>query len=141
MGLDNGIILRTKHEVKFPSELNMIECVDYGFADDNKTVAFYEYHLCYWRKCYSLRQDIIHDINMNSESYCKLLTIDDVKNIWHILNYYNKKKHWNRAESIWEWRDIKDSIRRHLLRLEWLIYFMKTHEDESDFAVLFYDSY
>lgn len=134
MGLDNGIIFRTKHSIAFPPELGEVDVFD--DTDDDT----FEYSLCYWRKCYSLRLSVISALDMDFTSYEKTLNLDDVKAIWGVVKHYENKKNWKSCDSIWEWRDIKWVLREQLLRLEWLIEYMKLHKGD-DYSVYFYDSY
>lgn len=139
MGLDNGLLLHTKDPVDFPKEI-----ADYvkGISVDLRSPFPYKYELCYWRKCWNLRRAIGRSIGAESiECVGKpWLTISDVKNIWHAINHINSKRVWEEGDSIWTWREIKDHLERDLLMLDWLIFFMRQH-DEKEYMVEFYDSY
>ena len=143
MGLDNGIELRSKRELNIPPELVRVRNnLEYYEHDDYPCV----YNICYWRKCWNIRHAIgialkVEDFNDVGK---EKLTINDVKNIWHVINYLNCKKVWDETDSIWSYKEIRGILDDDLLALEWLIQFM--HDDTRAFAnqevyVDFYDSY
>lgn len=138
MGLDNGIYLHTKKPIKFPTE---IDNYVWEFSTESDTFS-YHYELCYWRKCWNIRHEIGRALQAQSmEDVAKAwLTIADVKNIWRAIQQLYSKRAWESGESIWTWSEIKDHLTRDLLILEWLISFMRQHE-ESEYIVEFYDSY
>lgn len=139
MGLDNGLLLYTKGPIDFPKEI-----ADYitNLSVDLRSPFPYKYELCYWRKCWNLRREIGHAIGAASIEYIgkSWLTISEVKNIWHAINQLSSKHAWENGDSIWSWTEIKDHLARDLLIIDWLIYFMR-HHDESEYMVEFYDSY
>lgn len=138
MGLENGVRLHTKNPVKFPAE---IDNYIWEFSTESDTFS-YHYELCFWRKCWNIRREIGHALQAQSmESVAKAwLTIADVKNIWRAIQQLYSKRAWESGESIWTWSEIKDHLTRDLFMLEWLISFMRQHE-ESEYMVEFYDSY
>lgn len=138
MGLENGIILHTKEPVKFPAE---IDTYTWEFSAENSTFP-YHYELCYWRKCWNIRCEISHALKAQGIECIAAawLTIADVKNIWRAIQQLYSKRAWESGESIWTWSEIKDHLTRDLLILEWLISFMRQHE-ENEYMVEFYDSY
>ena len=136
MGLENGLILHSDRKIEFPSEIK-----DYinGYVSiqDKK----YHYELCYWRKCWNIRREMSYIISAPLDYVAKFgLDILEVKNLWRALNDLNDKRSWESGESIWIYEEIKDHLTRDLLILEWLIFFMRQHE-ESEYTVEFYDSY
>lgn len=138
MGLDNGIYLHTKKPVKFPTEID-----NYVWEFSTKSDIFpYHYELCYWRKCWNIRREISHALKAQGIECVAAawLTITDVKNIWRAIQQLYSKRAWESGESIWTWSEIKDHLTRDLLILEWLISFMRQHE-ENEYMVEFYDSY
>ena len=130
MGLDNGLILHTKEPVDFPKELNI--------NDWWQSNGQYHYGICYWRKCWNIRREVAYIIEAPLDYVAKYgLDISEVKNIWRAINELNSKRAWESDESIWSYNEIKDHLDRDLLRLEWLISFMRDHECQVEF----YDSY
>ena len=141
MGLDNGLILHSKEPIDFPREI--IDYIDKLPVDAHTARTFpYKYELCYWRKCWNLRREIGHALGAANVEYVdkSWLTISDVKNIWHAINQLSSRRVWESGDSIWSWSEIKDHLARDLLIIDWLIYFMRQHE-ESEYMVEFYDSY
>ena len=130
MGLDNGLDLHTKKPVDFPKELNI--------NDWWQSNGEYHYGICYWRKCWNIRREVAYIIEAPLDYVAKYgLDISEVKNIWRAINELNSKRAWESDESIWSYNEIKDHLDRDLLRLEWLISFMRDHECQVEF----YDSY
>lgn len=138
IGLDNGLTLHTKKPVNFPAE---IDNYTWEFSAENYAFS-YHYELCYWRKCWNIRREIGHALHAQDMEYVAKawLTIADVKNIWRAIQQLYSKRAWESGESIWTWSEIKDHLTRDLLILEWLISFMRQHE-ENEYMVEFYDSY
>lgn len=143
MGLDNGIIMRSKKHIEVPRELERAsESICSAYSDGYT----FEYDLCYWRKCWNIRYaiatslDTVADLSVGKSD----LTIQDIKNIWYDINYLNHKRVWDEGDSIWTYKEIRDNLDSALLTFEWLIYFMRKHEKEfknGDICVEFYDSY
>lgn len=130
MDLDNGLILHTKEPVDFPKELNI--------NDWWQSNGQYHYGICYWRKCWNIRREVAYIIEAPLDYVAKYsLDISEVKNIWRAINELNSKRAWESGESIWSYNEIRDHLDRDLLRLEWLIDFMRDHECQVEF----YDSY
>ena len=139
MGLDNGLLLHSKEPVDVPVELSIVD-----FANYEATSPFpYTYDILYFRKCWNIRREVCAILGASYE-YCgkSWLTIGEVKNMWRALNELNSKKAWESGDSIWSYAEIKSRLDASLLALEWLIDFMRKHENEQDsFMVEFYDSY
>ena len=130
MGLDNGITIYKKN-------LNSSIILNESFIP-------LDYEVCYWRKCWGIRNDIIsylhntHEIQEDLYEY--ELTLEDLQAIYDILlSWYNKKK-WNESgRSIWDWKTIKEQLRYDCNRLAYLIAKKEVYGD--DLPVYFYDSY
>lgn len=113
MGLDNGIIVKNKNDTKE--------------------------EICYWRRCWNIRNKIFEIIEKHSnEEYKYSLSLDNVVDIYYMLKNLNKKNWFDDGSSIWDWEDIKKSIKRNIKALNKLIKRMKK---EPDLEVIFYDSY
>ena len=136
MGLDNGIILYTQTPIEnIPKELSD------RLNDICHTENGYEYDICYWRRCHNIRRNIADVLFGYPPEYCgkENLDIGDVKEIYHVIQYLNKRHIWDQIDndSIWSYDEIHDQLDDDLLYLEWLIYFMRRNECRVDF----YDSY
>lgn len=139
IGLDNGIILYTNRPIDpVPAELRgRIPEVQ----NANHTELGYEYGICYWRGCENIRRNISEELYGGPRVYCAKdeLDIGDVKAIWHVIDFLNRRHIWDQIDndSMWTYNEIHDMLDDDLLYLEWLIYFMKNNECRVDF----YDSY
>ena len=113
MGLDNGIIVKNKNDTKE--------------------------EICYWRRCWNIRNKIFEIIEKHSdEEYKYFLSLDNVVDIYYMLKNLNKKNWFDDGSSIWDWEDIKKSIKGNIKALNKLIKRMKK---EPELEVIFYDSY
>lgn len=130
MGLDNGITICKKN---LDSSIIL-----------NESFIPLDYEVCYWRKCWGIRNDIIDYLHntyeIQEELYEYELTLADLQAIYDILlSWYNKKK-WNESgRSIWDWKTMKEQLRYDCNRLVYLIAKKEVYGD--DLPVYFYDSY
>mgnify|MGYP006879537661 CR=1 FL=1 len=149
MGLDNGIIVRTKEKSEFfstmqransdidePIELD--EGIDNGFN--------YEYEVAYWRKCYGIRSHILSIIRRNHDEKTEgkfnfPLTVDDLKDIqWLIYQCSISKRYFDdQANSIFEYDAMRPILERQVRSLEILI--QEKLKQGDNIKVIFYDSY
>lgn len=138
MGLDNGIMLK----------LNIIDKgikVPKCFIHEN----WYEpgeYEVCYWRKCWGVRNKIITEV-FNEKTYPDKYEFevmpDDVLKIIKVLKYYDNEKNWNNDNStIWWYKEnkIHKQIREQIKCLKKLYSFLRKYPKE-DMVCYFYDSY
>lgn len=142
MGLDNGITLHSTRPIPIPKELVRV----YDDSQYEKTEDYpYAYSICYWRKCWNIRRAIALALGTDMEDASKDgLTISDIKNIWHAINYLNCKKVWDEGDSLWTYKEIRDNLDESLHALEWLINIMRYCKDGFLFGEMrleFYDSY
>ena len=130
MGLDNGIIIKANKEIKAPFWVKL----DF-FNNLNRTRA----EVCYWRKCWGIRNLIIDELNNGDEDFFEYrLSVSDIHNIRRVLKYFNNRKRWTRfGQSIWDWDEIKWKLVYQQINLYWLAQYMEKNEVE----VYFYDSY
>jgi len=136
MGLENGVVLYTKDPVDVALPLDFGERSTPTF-DGNE----YCYSICFWRKCWNIRRDIITALGGDYDDGNRdFLDVGDVKAIWHVINHLNKKKRWNEGDSIWTYKEIRDHLDGDLTALEWLIYVMRQLNPDN-YHVEFYDSY
>lgn len=130
MGLENGIII---YEDKLDSSVVL-----------NESFVPSDYEVCYWRKCWGIRDDIIHYLHQTyeiQEDSCEYeLTLTDLKAIYSILlSWYDKKKWEESGRSIWSWKTMKEQLRYDCNRLVYLIAKKEVYGD--DLPIYFYDSY
>lgn len=139
IGLDNGIILHTKKKVDIPIPLDLEDRLQPSFNGNE-----YEYEICYWRKCWNIRAGVKNAFHLSPEDVnLDFLAVGDVKEIWKVINFLNKKKRWehgDEGDSIWTYKEMRDHLDNDLTALEWLIYVMR-HTRSDEYRVEFYDSY
>lgn len=128
MGLDNGIILRDVN----PKELVVNKLINLDNLEDTSA------EICYWRKCWGIRNAIVEKLHFNDNEESKL-DVEDIPVIIKILfDFYGQTEWEEDADSIWEWDEFKDTLRQQIFNLIWLYDYMLAH---SDAEVIFYDSY
>lgn len=132
MGLDNGIIVRSnKADVKFS------RCEWYSVEEGT-------WEVCYWRKYWGLRNEVMQYLQKRYEwedEPARIdLTLEDVKIILTIVKEWKNKKRWNaESRSIWSYKEAKGNL---AYTIENLIYLIAKMEDfPNDIEVYFYDSY
>lgn len=124
MGLDNGIIVKTK--------INYPKFVDVTHINNTDEI-------CYWRKCWGIRNSIMALFPERTKTQSIFnLTREDIWDILNILKWFNNKNKWDTsANSIWEYHEFKPILKRQIKTLKWLYSYMNNHEVE----LYFYDSY
>lgn len=128
MGLDNGIILRDVNS----KELVVNKLINLDNLEDTSV------KICYWRKCWGIRNAIVGKLHFNDNEESKL-DVEDIPVIIKILfDFYGQTEWEEDADSIWEWDEFKDTLRQQIFNLMWLYDYMLEH---SDAEVIFYDSY
>ena len=131
MGLDNGIILKVNPENI--SVTNKLIKLDKTYSDNPET------EVCYWRKCWGIRNAIVKKFHFDKEGGEYKLDAEDIPAIIRILfSFYSKEEWEENADSIWEWEEFKDTLRQQILNLTWLYDYMLANPDVE---VYFYDSY
>lgn len=129
MGLDNGIILRDIN----PKELVVNKLINLDNLLEDTSI-----EICYWRKCWGIRNAIVEKLHFNDNEESKL-DVEDIPVIIKILfDFYGQIEWEEDADSIWEWDEFKDTLRQQIFNLMWLYDYMLEH---SDAEVIFYDSY
>lgn len=137
MGLDNGLLIKKKDGTKidfsiFPHELDSENFYEYN---DNSM------EVIYYRKCWGPRNEIIGKLMgpFDEEKYEYKVSFENLKEIYKIISHFNNKKVWeNDGCSIWEYSEMRDKLDQDLTILEWLMDYMRAHDD---LEVYFYDSY
>ena len=128
MGLDNGIILRDVN----PKELVVNKLINLDNLENTSA------EICYWRKCWGIRNAIVEKLHFNDNEESKL-DVEDIPVIIKILfDFYGQTEWEENADSIWEWDEFKDTLRQQIFNLMWLYDYMLAH---SDAEIIFYDSY
>lgn len=128
MGLDNSIAVKRNDYTNSILELQQFN-IDWD--KEHK----YNFEICYWRKCWGLRNDILYLIGHRwDEGYEFKLNIDDIDNIIALLKAYNSETWEN---SIWSWDEYEKYNKQYIKNLKELKNLMKKY----DLEVYFYDSY
>lgn len=135
MGLDNGLLCVNAPKTKeFESFRDM-------YHQKN------EIEICYWRKCWDFRNEIIRsglgiscsEVHNNPKDWI-LLTIPQVEEFRNILAKYTdieyvREHNWG---SIWLDKELVDIMKTELKRLDKFLMLMK---QQPGLKVYFYDSY
>lgn len=147
MGLDNGIILRHRNKEKIekilPNYVN-IGIDDYYTDTNQKSKNDTLWDVCYWRKCWGLRDRILEVLkNKGSddfEQYEFELMPDNLRAIRDILiDYLTRPFLWdNENRSIWDFKNMIDHLAQDVVNISWLINVLECDHKASAF---FYDSY
>ena len=136
MGLDNGITLIITPEIANSKMFKRFfgkKELYYSYTFETHTV-----DICYWRKCWGIRDDIIRHLELPTDGGRHFLTISNIEDIIDILGSYNRDN-WN---AIWDWDEPRKDSRKKRLKQEQkelrkLIKLMK----KCEAVVYFYDSY
>ena len=83
MGLDNGILLKTHNKINLDDWEIMPEYTTIEF-DEFYTKEYkdgYYYEICYWRKYWGLRNDVMRDLRFKDEGggRYEIEKVDDLK--------------------------------------------------------------
>ena len=81
MGLDNGIFLRSKRELRIP---NFVESSRYVETDDDGN-QYFEYYVLYWRKWWGFRNDVMNELGFADGDYSFPLTVEQLEKIQKIF--------------------------------------------------------
>lgn len=128
MGLDNGIILRDVNS----KELVVNKLINLDNLGNTSV------EICYWRKCWGIRNAIVEKLHLNDGEESKL-DVEDIPVIIKILfDFYGQTEWEEDADSIWEWDEFKDTLRQQIFNLVWLYNYVLEHPNVE---VIFYDSY
>ena len=137
MGLDNGIVLRSKTSggIKYLAENHNFYF--YDSSDDE---------IGYWRKCWNIRREILN--TFNDKDYdgfggCIYLTsVKDLVDMAETLKYFLREENWEEGESIWKWYIVLPSIAETIKKLRCLIEDIENGDISiDDLNIYFYDSY
>lgn len=96
------------------------------------------YEICYWRKCWGIRNAIIKWLKVDGDGDFKL-NKQDILAIIYILTYFFDEKVWDKeADSIWSFDEIRECILKQISNLYNLLAYWNSH---PNLEVYFYDSY
>ena len=142
MGLDNGITLRVKGEINPDAEILTIPGIEKDSWNDNSEPGFTYYDICYWRKCWNIR-DILFDAKGKENCGEYNFTVDELKEvrdgIYHAI--CKGPKVWNEENrSIWDFEEAMNFLPWDIVRISALIDYFQ-HEGAGRSEAFFYDSY
>lgn len=140
MGLDNGIILKTKKPLPAFGQVILQSLCEPDIYHDG----WFEYGVCHWRKCWNIRDDIYHilktdGVDVTPDDVNGIMSKDALKAIWCKLYSYCEKNWDYPAHTIWEWEIMEDIIENQLADIEYVLAFLSVYKGE--YEIIFYDSY
>lgn len=127
MGLDNGIMIRGKNHknLKLPHWTN-----DFWSNDTE---------ICYWRKFWGFRNEMVEEFHQKEECDDIELTIDDLPKVIELLEQFLEREYFeDNADSPWTYEEYLIYIIRNIENINALIDYM---EDHPEVTCYFYDSY
>ena len=144
MGLDNGIILRTKHMIN-PKDIPpyiKIELSDWEEDNDYNT-SYWDYDICYWRKCWNVQKAILElGVEEDNNGYYELTIYNICCIIDFLIEYLKFMEQWQwdyeDGNTIWEAEDMVAYIAQDIVNLNWLKEYLFTNRGS---VAIFYDSY
>ena len=102
----------------------------------------YDFEVCYWRKCWNVRNDILWLIGGRFDEKFKFnLTTEDVNNIVKLLQSYNSENWEESGGSIWDWDDEEWPYSEYIQRNIKDLMYLRVLMDKYKLEVYFYDSY
>ena len=142
MGLDNGIrlIMRQKIDPKEDILFNDFEKIDFDEFATNEYKDGYYYDVCYWRKCWNIREMIFDILDADRNSLSEKYEIDKPSQIQEISDRLYKMlqngEDWE--NSIWDFEDMITPLAYDIVNLAALKRIMTKY---TNVKVEFYDSY
>ena len=146
MGLDNGITLRVKGEINPDAEILTIPGIEKADLNDNTEQGFTYYEICYWRKCWNIRDILFancHDAEGKEDCGEYSFTVDELKEVRDSLYHTICKgpEAWNEENrSIWTFEEAMNFLPWDIVRISALIDYLQ-HDGAGRSEVFFYDSY
>ena len=145
MGLDNGIVLATKHKINIEELPEYVKIDADNWREKYDNSGYFYYDVCYWRKCWNIRGYILdfNNLDYDDEKYEYRLEKDHLillqRKFINYLCYMNKsEEEYMDGETIWEADVMINHLAREIVNLGWLIDFITEHPTSK---VIFYDSY
>ena len=139
MGLDNGIVYKSLHIFKLGVIKKFLPEDPIEFKHSESRI-----DICYWRKCWNVRRDILQILNRKPE-ICNTYTLSfsDITSIRKLMSsYLLRPSLWDEYSSFWSWAEMRRNIFNSYVALLWLERCVKKDiKMGRDFIVYFYDSY
>ena len=140
MGLDNRIYIRNRQTKELVRKEDII--------DKEYSQAYFpmllDTDICYWRKFWSFRNDVVFDI-LRDGNYCVELVFSDLYHIANKLERYMDKEYYESKKNcgtIWDWREYLLTIVKTLTNLKLLIDDIQNERiDLSKYEIVWGDSY
>ena len=134
MGLDNGIYVKSNSRAITRDMLPI--GIEYPFREDWRAG---QIHICYWRKCWGLRDNIITYFHGRSNESIILDKPSHAIELIKIITKFLDREVWEEdGYSIWEYNEIHDILIRDILNLAFIASFMYRN---PDVYLEFYDSF
>ena len=135
MGLDNGVEIRRNEHTSSILELRRFE-PEY---DKNHE---YDFEICYWRKCWNVRNDILWIIGERfGDQYEYNLNKEDVDQIIKLFESYNADNLEDSGSCIWDWDDEEYPYSEKIQQDTENLKILRRLMDKYELDVYFYDSY
>ena len=136
MGLDNGIIIRKRNEnLKIPKYIE-------------KTLYDGLYDVAYWRRYWSLRGEILHEVHSEEEKvegfgWAYPVSLEDLTEIYPIVRRaYSTPANFRESNSSYWWYGLKHYLTFNIWQGVKMLRAIKwTMKNIEDVEVFFYDSY
>lgn len=134
MGLDNGLVLRTRKQI----DSNLVPSYVQITAEPTNDTLTFEYEVCYWRKCWNIRDMIFNCLgDVDKDNYHYEVSVSTLESIRDgIYKFLCNGDDWE--DSIWTFDEMIDHLSLDIVNLSWVINYLK--EDPHAY-VYFYDSY
>ena len=127
MGLDNSLIVsrpKRKKPYCFSPILSRFERCDYS------SVSKEVYEVFYFRKCWGVRRAILSILESHRDNITNPVLPREIPNIIAVLKRFDNEKYWDEwASSIWDYSDMKKTLRRYIWNLRLLRILMFFHPD------------
>jgi hypothetical protein len=126
MGLDNGVVLKTKLKHNIPNF--------FDWRNNHE-----ELDVCYWRKFWGFRNEVVREFGQKEP--CEDIPLDDigVGKLRCILEQYLDREYYeSEGDSIWDYEDYLSHNIECIENLKRLQKFLEEHPGEECY---FYDSY
>ena len=126
MGLDNGVRIKN-----FDKNYTKYFTLMWNFEEEDN-----EFDICYWRKCWNVREIFISTLHMTNGQYEQKLDPEDIKPLIKKLGNLLSAETWD--DSIWEFEEYFGHMIDCICNLKMLQFYMQDH---PGCEVYFYDSY
>lgn len=142
MGLDNGIMLKTKRPIRDWEIPSYVDIFLYENKEENEIKnenRIYEYEVCYWRKWWGFRNTVLDEapnIYDGENSFLKAEDIDAMIDVLHQL--LDNPEEWECP--IWGLSEVLGHIAQSIVNLNWLKDFIAENQSWI-YDCYFYDSY